>query len=108
MIQVFLSAFVLYFLIEKIAGDDSPVKSKRVFGIVAVAFALQIGLGLLSKNLLWQVFSLCAPGLVVWLALDLWCRLGRAVSLKIAALYTAANFALAIIVAVAFYKLTRS
>lgn len=108
MIQVCLSAFFLYFLIEKMAGDDSPVKSKRVVGIVAVAFLVQFGLSLLSTNILWQALSLCVPGLIVWLALDVWCRLGRAISLKIAALYTAANFAFTIIVAIAYYKLARS
>lgn len=105
--QLLLSSLFLYFLIGKMAGDDAPVNGKTGFGIVAAALALQIVLGLVSKQLLWQLFTLCVPGVVVWIALDLWCRIGRAAALKIAALYTAANFAFTIIVAIVVYRLTR-
>ena len=107
MLLVLLSTVVLYFLIEKMAGDDSPVRGKRVIGIVAAAFAVQLVLGLFSKSLMWQTLSLLAPGIVVWLALYKWCGLGRALALKIAALYTAANFLLSLVVGVAFALLTR-
>ena len=100
MLTIFINALVLFALISKFAPDDNPVGSRRILAITVAAGLLQAALDVVSTKLAWGIVMFLGPALLVWLALTIWCRLPRTAAFKIAALSTAANLTIAILLVV--------
>ena len=97
MLQIVVCAIALYFLVEKFGPEDPPINRKRVILIAFGALGIQFAVSLITRQPALQLAAIVLPAVLVWGALEFWCHLNRAASLKIAGLFAAINFAISIV-----------